>query len=252
MQNPFYPTHVEDSAGIVQRTHLLRRVGVSTLALVISFLLFGFTFFITHENAFAQDGGGIINCVTLPCVDNPLDWQQSTLNVPVDILGGTIEDEANRLQLRFPPAAVQETSSMVYTATTMGDFFIGESISLRYGEILGVFELDATALVSDTNGAVQEGDPTQLMQEWTLWFNYGGCATPIGCELAFYDMASMSCLWWDPELETWTPIESTVDTRNHVLNCSSDTLGTHAFAARRAQTSGEEEGPQIYLPLVIQ
>lgn len=207
-------------------------------------------------------------CSGSMCVDiDPLRWQEHRGSITLTFLGNTFNDDRNHVRIFFPPASVFVPATVNYTATVSASHSVGEVIAPNQGEILGLFSLGLTsrapwegtdAAPTDAHSAPyasaapNQDDPSQsrFLTDWTMRLDYEGCATPIDCEFALYDEASLRCYWLNPAEGAWSATERRIDVDRNRLTCISNTSGLHAIVGRRAETSGETEAPPVYLPIV--
>lgn len=202
-----------------------------------------------------------------PTVD-PFNWQPNTDSIVLTPVGGRLDDTINGLRIIFSPLSVFANTTIQYAAVGSNGAQVGDTVLPERGEILGLFTLEmaqrrpfdaaATGDVLKTVESVQPGDaslqdPDQsaLFLPWTLRLNYAGCATPVGCEFAMYDEASLRCYWYNPTADDWEATSRSIDLDDNRLTCSSRETGLFAIGARRAETSGEVESAPIYLPIIM-
>lgn len=211
------------------------------------------------------------NCVTA----DPLGWQPNSVTQSLTVWGANFGDNVNRARFYFPAFSTFVPATINYTAFVSGAFDVGQVITSDNGEIVGLFTLsmtpkdgisflpiesaDETALPIDTainhssgSSDTQPLESSQFLADWTMRLDYAGCVTPIDCEFAKYDEASLRCYWYNPLESAWNLTNRSIDLNNNRLTCTSRTTGLHAIVARRAKTSGETEGAPVYLPIVRQ
>lgn len=235
--------------------------------LALSLLLVAASTVHAQESPSIPQGCTESDCVTA----DPLGWQPNSVTQSLTMLGANFGDNVNRARFYFPPFSTFVPATINYTAFVSGAFEVGQVITSDNGEIVGLFTLnmtpkdgssflpiesaDETALPVDTavnhsSGNAQPLESSQFLVDWTMRLDYAGCVTPIDCEFAKYDEASLRCYWYNPLESAWNLTNRSIDLNNNRLTCTSRTMGLHAIVARRAKTSGETEGPPVYLPIV--
>jgi len=225
---------------------------VAALAMIALFtLLTADAPILAHTTAFTPEHCAATECITA----DPLGWQPYSITRPLPLSGISIVDQANEVRFYFPRFSALPSHSVQYNAFVSDGFYVGQRITSDNGEIIGLYTLDLMppepGPTSNEQG-VAGNAPGQsgFLLDWTMRLNYAGCVTPVGCEFAKYDEASLRCYWFNPEASSWDLTERRINLDENRLTCISNTTGLHAIVARRADTSGETEAPPVYIPIV--